>query len=583
MAKKTSSKINYFPKREFEFVFHKRYNKIAYNCDELAQMMWEDMNMGAAHLFYIEPGDHMYQESIENTLRQAGLNEKADALREIKEDYTDDHGVNTQGVLCACLCLSDKTPLSANSQVLLGEVKDLPALWHEYGIEWDDSNEVIPIVANPAFYYWLSHRDPHLASFVRRWQDQDLNPYRIAYSMFPDMSYDFITDSKDSKAVFTPSGIGEMLNSKVMNSIKRLEAIPDLAKFDLEPGGRVESYLLSRRQYAPAIERIKACINSGRPNNTSNKPTTSRSGSKKGILESYIQSNPKYSSLVGKMIPSSDSPYDMSDLMAPHNRHIVLFRIIKALSGKVWYEFPDGTRVYSPDELKNIPDIRVRDALMSGHLADWIAVFYQADPDRTFPDAKSFAEESIKFTEYVGSLFKTYVPFRYEPEKRYTDALEKIDATAATFNKYSKTGFETQILRLFFVPVACLLFLSAAVMAFLYDNPPYFKLAAFFVVVAAFAYFASKLRHVYDRVPDYAHIDDISRPDFKTREMEALQYAYRSPSSKEKPDTLIKAKIHSFKNRKKAALKSQFGYSLGAIATAAVFIVCIVLFSRYSS
>ena len=101
--------------------------------------------------------------------------------------------------------------------------------------------------------------------------------------------------------------------------------------------------------------------------------------------------------------------------------------------------------------------------------------------------------------------------------------------------------------------------------------------------MATFAYFAAKLWHVYDRVPEYAPVDDISRPDFKTREMEALQYAYRSPSSKEKPDTLIKAKINSFISRKKAALKSQFGYYLGAIATAIAFIFCIVLFSRFSS
>lgn len=587
-----NSKGNSKKNKQFEIVVSADRNLVAYNCDELGEILFDNEGVGKLRLSYFIHDNQFYEQSIEYALRKAGFTEKADQLREILRKNHDEWGdIDDVGFLNACFCLSSTLQYPIRTKTFITDISEIPPIWEKHGLKFDDAPDSFFTVCEEDFMYWLAHRDPGLAAKVKALQARNASPYEIAYTMFPNLSYDLKTGDRNFP-IRTPKDIGRNINEWVNYYINKTHQTPnsDFSDLNLEKGGIVEVYLKTHPVYSGYISTIN----------------------------SYLRAR---------------KPWD-SGKYAPYNGFVALYQLSKALGHSPFYAFPDGRKVFDLKDLKEIPADQIAKAIESGNLSAWIATFFQEDPKKALNDEVSYAKEVLKFTEFINSIYPSY-----KPSHRYKKALREIDEKAAEYRKVSGISFASILLKCIFVPLTILMFLLAIGLTFEFHIPDYnvianhylgFSLvigiaASIFIlfvtagepnflgalimggiigfvgtwllkllmgyispyltwiylalILAVFIFFMTKLWHVYEKVPGYAYLIDVGHPDFKLREMSALNYAYGPLPTSERGDNDIDSYLKTFKYGKRIAQKSQFKYAFGGIFTAFILIIGLFLLS----
>lgn len=554
------------------------------DCDALGKILFSEPEVAKKILATKDKSSFSYfgdPEGLDNQLLENGLTDAANEIKNIKKKYSVNGQITDTGRLCAAYYLSPSLTYFMFGFKPIKKISDLPLIWQTYGLKGRNGAKLVDSLSDPAFTYWLWHRDPQLALKVRSMQERNASSGEIAYAMFPGMSYNFIVDTDGGNRIITPKQIGEDLNEKIADYITNNRVIsPSLIDFGLEPGGSTEGYLKADKIFAPQLFYYEKFIRNRR----------------QWALGNY----------------------------APYNPYVSLFSFVKALGFKPYYQFSDGTKVYDLEQLKKMPAAKIEQALNSGYLSAWIATFFQENPDIPFKDDVEYAKEAVKFTNFLNSICPSYLPV-----VKYNKAINEIDETAKKYQKTTRFNFVNLLLKLILVPVTFLLFLLVILLTFEFRIPDYniianhyigFSLAigiavlifslfvgnTFYeglkrgaivgfggtlilkllmkfispyltwvylaIVLAAFIYFIVKLWRVYEIVPGYAYVIDIAHPDFKLREMNALRYAYGSKTLDDRGDDDISLYLHNYKKYRKFAQKSQFRYVCGGIVTAIMLI-----------
>lgn len=469
-------------------------------------------------------------ESLEEQLRKAGLTFDAGEIAEIKCKYSKGGQITDTGRMCAAYYLSPSLSYSMFGFKPIKNLDELPLVWQTYGLKGRNGNRLKDSLSDPVFTYWLWHRNPHMALRIREMQQRNASTGEIAYAMFPDMSYDFKTDPRARGRIDTPEGIGADLNAKLADYItnnRKLSA--SLIDFELEPGGHVEWYMKTHPKCDAKLPYLKRL---------------------QGLGQWWEEG-----------------------VYAPSDTYVRIYRFIKSLGFKPYYQFADGTKVHDLSELGEIPGATVRQALERGHLSAWIATFFQDDPGKSVPDEKAFAREAMDFTSYIGSICPTY-----PPAVKYCKALKEIDESARTYRLVTRHSLMAKLLKCVFVPVSFLMLLLAVALGFKFPlpnlsfipdgTPLHLTWVYLAVAVAVLIFFIVKLWKVYKRVPDYERSVDLANPDFRLREMDALKYAYGSGGAKDRGDTAIASHIRSYKADRRDTHQSQMAYAVGGILAA---------------
>ncbi len=478
-------------------------------------------------------------ESLVGQLREAGLTFEAGEIEEIKSKYSVGGQITETGRMCAAYYLSPALSYFMYGFKPIKSLDELLLVWQTYGLSGRNGNRLTDSLSDPVFSYWLWHRNPHMALRVREMQERGASPGEIAYAMFPDMSYDFKTGSKAQGRIDTPEEIGEDLNAKLADYITNNRTLSaSLIDFELEPGGHLEWYMKSHDQCASKLPCLKSLQGQG---------------------EVWAMG-----------------------IYAPYNPYVKIYRFIKALGYKPYYQFGDGKKVYDLGQLEKIPAATIRQALEKGRLSAWIATFFQEDPGKSISDENAYARESMEFTAYIASICPTYLP-----AAKYCKALKEIDESARSFCVAGRHSVMSKLLKWIFAPAAFIMLLLALVLGFKFPMPDltfipdgaaiHLTWVYLAVVTAVLVFFIVKLRKVYKRVPDYEMTVDIANPDFRLREMNALMYAYSSDPYTKRGDSAIMSYIRRYKaNRKKTHL-SQLAYSCGGIL-AAILLMAVLYF-----
>ncbi len=555
------------------------------DCDSLGKILYTEPAVAKKLLASPDESSVSYfgnPECLDRQLLDADLIDEADEIIKIKKKYTVNRQITDTGRLCAAYYLSPSLPYYMFGFKPIQKIEELPLIWQTYGLRVRDGSKFIDSLLDPAFSYWLWHRDPEMALKVRNMQERKASSGEIAYTMFPGMSYNFKVNKDLAGRIDTPKKIGEDLNAKVADYITNRRAISStFIDFGLDKGGSVDGYFRSNVIFAPQRNSFNRIFHNRKE-----------------------WANGKYS---------------------PYNPYVSLFSFIKALGCKPYYQFSDGTKIFDLEQLKSIPATRIEQALNSGYLSAWIATFFQEDPGKVLNDEVDYAKEALKFTNFIESICPSYLPV-----VKYNKSIQEIDDTAKKIRRTTRFSFISLLLKLIFVPATFLMFLLAILLTFEFKIPdyniiehhffgfslviglpvfifvlatgrsfygglifgaigglagawilkflmgyisPYLTWVYLAIILAAFIYFIVKLWRVYERVPDYAYVIDIGHPDFKLREMNALRYAYGSKSINERGDEDLAVYLRCYKSNRKSAQKSQFLYVCGGIATAFFLII----------
>lgn len=589
MAKKSSNNNDSSGKKiQFSIAVDEYSYDKAHNCDELGEMMFDNEEAARDRLSYDLEEEVGYERSIEYDLRQAGLTDKADQLRDILKRHSDSYEIDEEGWLCACYCLSSTLPYPIREKTHITRLDEIPPIWEKYGLKFNSSPNAFYAVCEEDFVYWLAHRNPLLASKVKALQARKASPYEIAYTMFPNLSYDLKSGDKNFP-IRTPRDIGREINEWINYYITTAHKTPNqsFSDLNLESGGRIETYFKTHPIYADKVATLNSCLR-----------------------------NPQ--------------PWEKGQY-APYNSFVPLFKLSKALGHTPYYKMPDGSHILSLDELKGMSPDLIEKAFKTGYLDAWIATFFQDDPTKNIKDEVSYAKEAQKFTEFIDSIYPSYLP-----AKKFKKALREIDDTALKYKKATRTGFVSSLFKWILAPVVILMFLLVIGFCFKFPIPdynvvanhylgfsltiglvvliaalcfgltlfeglvwgaivgfggtwilkllmgvisPYLTWVYLAIVLAVFIFFMVKLWPVYQRVPGYAYVIDVAHPDYKLREMNALAYAYGPRSYSDPGDDQIASYLTSYKSNKRTAQKSQFGYVCGGIGAAFLLLIGLYLLS----
>ncbi len=164
-----------------------------------------------------------------------------------------------------------------------------------------------------------------------------------------------------------------------------------------------------------------------------------------GRLEIYAQLH-QWTNVVEAM-------HDILDLHASHNAErygvydlrTAAYKLCRVMGVQPAYHFEGEeyqTSVHCLDDLQSLPVKDVRQAIRSGSLVQWISVFFQENPTRSFPDEESYNLCVKDFLHVVGSYdgsemhYKRFMFAQEQMERKLTDSRQAWDSTVRHKNSF---------------------------------------------------------------------------------------------------------------------------------------------------
>ena len=507
-------------------------------CYGIAYELLENEVVPSSSILYYGIGLQPHQifgENVEGILRHEGLINQANTINYIAHKYNVNPAMQKKGLRCAAYFLNPLIPLRISNSHEITDLNELPSYWRKYG--YITGPAIDDFLGEESFRYWILKHNPEKSEYLGLLQAAKTPSAQIAYSLFNSLSYDFLSEEDDpKKQIRTPEQLGKYLNDIVANRIKIGSAPLNHSVFDLEKGGRVISYLKAHKNYFRIGNEIDMALHG-------------RASWAKGSISLY-------------------------------NPYVDAYKAIRLLGVDPYYEFPDGKRVTTPAQLRTLPPATVEGALKTGHLADWLSVFFQEKPNEAFHSQEAYAEATIRFLDFITSLHVAYIP-----AVKYNHALREIDFISEEFHKKVKFSFKGLLLKLIFAPLALLSLLLVILFGIQFLVPdskiisPLICLIYGAIFLGAVIYFVSRLWRVYERVPGYTYLFDVSKPNFEMKELDALRYAFGPKNIHDSVDSRLRACMNSYKHNQGKAQNSQIGYSLGCIVTSFLLLIGMFIIS----
>ena len=287
-----------------------------------------------------------------------------------------------------------------------------------------------------AFFFWLGARNKGLVAKVKK-ALSDLpakNTIRfvtVLYNLNPKVSYYMSLDPSSSSYVFTITQLAELFNNQMdvyqhepKDSSSWKRADDNLTDFNNIDDTLLYAYLKSKEgRYDQWIDWIRSCTN------VKTKENLQKAG--------------------------------------PYNWRIGTYKAIRGMGVTPYYRFPKcDKKITDPSDLNQIPADEVREEMQNGMLADWLAVFYQEDPNLRYDQLPkfSFEEKCEEYTEKLGDL---------DPEnERYQEFSDAQDKVLDMADKLKSTRTQLITLRAI-VAVFCFLPIIGLIAMLLINGLPW--------------------------------------------------------------------------------------------------------------
>ncbi len=231
---------------------------------------------------------------------------------------------------------------------------------HSNGFSDESWNDLI----GEAFLVWLRHNDPAIEGKIRSTKGHNERQTVVLYNLSPKVAYNFQMDESAGNYFFTAEEMGNYMNLRMQEYIADEKDSFASGQLDMMcdiDNTRLYDYFKSKGVYDDKIAWIKHCTN------LKSKDNVNKAG--------------------------------------PYNWRIGVYKAIKGLGYAPFYYFPKSDkRVYTLDELQQIPSKEVKDAIQTGCLQDWLTLFYQEDPALDLKTKYTYEKATVKYLEHLKKL-----------------------------------------------------------------------------------------------------------------------------------------------------------------------------------
>ncbi len=213
-----------------------------------------------------------------------------------------------------------------------------------------------------SFLLWVRNQNPAVEGRIRSQEGHDENAWCVLYYLSPKVSYNLSLEEDSDTYFFTSAEIGEYMNNMIddfihdaENSEYASEQLDMMCDID---DTRLYYYLKSKVVYDDKIEWIRYCadVNS-------------------------VENAAKY---------------------APYNWKTGVYKSIKGLGYDPYYYFPESDEyIYNLEELNDIPNKEVEEELENGFLKEWIALFFQENPDEDLSEKYTFESLTVDYIDFI--------------------------------------------------------------------------------------------------------------------------------------------------------------------------------------
>ena len=236
--------------------------------------------------------------------------------------------------------------------------------------------ESMKALYDEAFYTWLGARSKGLLAKVKKAvgelpSNSTIRFVTVLYNLNPKVSYYMELDPSSSDYIFTITQLAELFNHKLdeyqhepKDSPRWKRADDMLTDINNIDDTLLYAYLKSKDgRYDKWIDWIRHCTN------VKTKENLQKAG--------------------------------------PYNWRLGTYKAIRGMGVEPYYRFPKSNKkITDPSELSSIPSDEIRDEMQNGMLADWLAVFYQEDPNIRYDQLPkySFEQKCEEYTRKLGEL-----------------------------------------------------------------------------------------------------------------------------------------------------------------------------------
>ena len=241
------------------------------------------------------------------------------------------------------------------------KIEDVLKAYSEHTFSDDSWNDLI----GEAFLIWVRQIDPAVEGKIRSQKGHKDRQTVVLYNLSPQIAYNFQMDKDADNYFFTPEEVGNLMNIHMEEYIQDSENNYASVQLDMMckiDDTRLYDYFKSKgSHYDDRIEWIKYCAD----------------------------------------INSEDN----ANKAGPYNWKIGVYKAIKGLGYSPFYYFPKSDkRIYTLDELNQIPSKEVKEELKKGYLESWLTTFYQEDPYLDLSPKYAYEKEVVKFLGHLEKI-----------------------------------------------------------------------------------------------------------------------------------------------------------------------------------
>ncbi len=251
------------------------------------------------------------------------------------------------------------------------------------------------------FLTWLRYTDPAVEGKVRSAQGHAERQTAVLYNLSPKISYNFQMDENAGDYFFTAEEVGNYMNLRMREYI--LDENDSFASVQLDLMCNIDNtqlydYFKSKGVYDDKIAWIKYCAD------LKSKDNTNKSG--------------------------------------PYNWKVGVYKAIKGLGFDPFYYFPQSDkRIYTLDELSQIPSKEIKNELAKGYLQAWLTTFWQENPALNLTPKYTFERETVKYLHYLEKLDKDNADV-----KNYNIGKKSVEKALANLKKKQRAHIWSKIL-----------------------------------------------------------------------------------------------------------------------------------------
>lgn len=256
-----------------------------------------------------------------------------------------------------------------------------------------------------SFLIWVRNIDPSIEGKIRSQKGYDENPWCVIYNLNPKLSYTLnLDENSEVRYFFTAAQVADYMDTQMIFFLhEKDEIIQSNASEELDmlcdiEDTRLYYYLKSKGVYDDKIEWIKYCSD----------------------MESEENAN-KYS---------------------PYNWKTGVYKSIKGLGCDPSYFFPKSDKyISSLDELDDISKNEIKEEIENGALKEWIAIFFQENPDADLSQKYSFENLTVDYLEFISQYKVNDIE-----TSEYFDKSNQVQKTANKLRKHYKSNLFIKIL-----------------------------------------------------------------------------------------------------------------------------------------